>query len=201
MSTGQWVQLLTEDGLTMEVMGTARQYIPCRAEITSPTNDWERSWSLCRLSGLGSDLTSFNFKVLHKLLPTKQSPHYLTQATPATCTHCEVGIDEDIEHALIHCNYNCGVGQVLLTAVQHQAPDTTVLSLLHLELTDLPEESVLSLTTFISAFLLAIWERRQSKSRMYLYDIRATLEARCLLLRETRYGKRVSLLKEMINSI
>ena len=42
MSTGQWVRLLTENGLTMEMVAGQHQYIPCRAESKSPNNDW--SW-------------------------------------------------------------------------------------------------------------------------------------------------------------
>ena len=88
MTTGQWVRLLTEDNLTME-RNIPSQYIPCRAELSSPTTDWELSWRLCRLRGLGSDLSSFNFKLLHGLLVTKQRLHQFTPGTPSTCSHCD----------------------------------------------------------------------------------------------------------------
>ena len=78
MSTGQWVRVLTEQGLTMSVEAGHQQFIPCRAETRYPTNDWTVSWRLCRLPGLGSDLISFNFKLLHGLLVTRQRLHQLT---------------------------------------------------------------------------------------------------------------------------
>ena len=64
MSTSQWARVLIEDGLTMEVTeDQARQYIPCKAELTSPQNDWELSWKHCRLTGLHSEQISFNLKI------------------------------------------------------------------------------------------------------------------------------------------
>ena len=200
MSTGQWVQVLTEDGLTMETRET-RQYIPCRSELSSPTNDWPLSWKLCRLSGLGSDLSSFNFKLLHGLLVTKQRLHHLSPTSAPTCNHCEEQVEEDLQHALIYCKYNNEAGQTLLSIVRDHIPDITAASLLRLDLRNSPEDIELSLTTFISAYLLALWDKRYTKTRIVPYDIRATLEARCLLLRKTRFENQLSTLSEMINSI
>ena len=121
MSTSKWVRLLTKEGLTMET-NVIRQYIPCRAELSSPTTDWDLSWRLCRLKGLGSDLSSFNFKLLLGLLTTKQRLHQFTPATAAMCSHCVDQVEEDLQHALIHCNYNDGAGQSLLSVVQAHRP-------------------------------------------------------------------------------
>ena len=199
MSISQWARYLTEDGLTMESHGNSQQYIPCKSELSSPTSDWELCWRLSRQSGLGSDLLSFNFKLLHGLLVTKQRMHQFSPGTPATCTHCDDDIEEDLQHALINCGYNDGVGQALLSAVHVHLPDASVAALLRLELTDLSEELQLPMVTFISSILLIIWERRLSRSRILLYDIRATLEAKCLLLRKTRLESMVPNLVEMMN--
>ena len=201
MSISQWTRLLTEDGLTMETFGDTQRYIPCKSELSSPTSDWELSWRLCRLSGLGSDLASFNFKLLHGLLVTKQRMHQFSPGTSATCTLCEENVDEDIQHALLHCGYNDGAGQALLEAVHVQLPDTSAAALLRLELAQLPEDLELPMVTFISTILLAIWEKRLSRSRILLYDIRATLEARCLLLRKTRLDNMVPNLVGLINNL
>ena len=201
MTTSQWVRLLTEEGITMEIQDGTRRFIPCRSELSSPTTDWSLSWKLGRLNGLGNELASFNFKLLHGLLVTKQRVHHFTPGTAATCTHCDAQVDEDIQHALIHCNYNNGVGQSLLSVAQLHIPDITAASLLRLELTSISEEYELPLATFISAALLAIWDKRYTKSRIILYDIRATLEARCQLLRETRYESKVPIIRDMINTM
>ena len=39
LTTGQWVRILTEDGMTMQVVYGQQQYIPCRAKVNCPTND------------------------------------------------------------------------------------------------------------------------------------------------------------------
>ena len=126
---------------------------------------------------------------------------HFTRGTAATCTHCDAHVDEDLQHALLHCSYNHGVGQSLLSVAQIHIPDITAASLLRLELASISEEHELPLATFISAVLLAIWDKRYTKSRILLYDIRATLEARCQLLRETRYESTVSILSDMINEM
>ena len=186
MSTGQWVRVLTEQGLTMSVEAGHQQFIPCRAETRYPTNDWTVSWRLCRLPGLGSDLISFNFKLLHGLLVTRQRLHQLTPAANATCSHCDAQVDEDLQHALIDCSYNSGAGQALLSTGQGYIPELTAASLLRLELPSLEADAELSIVTFISAVMMELWNKRMSKSRIQLYDIRATLKARCLLLRKSR---------------
>ena len=163
MSTSQWTRLLTEDGLTMIEENNVRKYIPCRSEPSSPTTDWELVWRQCRQAGLGSDLDSFNFKLLHGLLVTKQRFNHLTPGTPATCSHCQEGVQEDLQHALLHCLYNDGAGQALLSAVQVHLPETDAAALLRLELTNLPEELEFPMMTFISCTLMAIWDKRLSK--------------------------------------
>ena len=201
MSTSQWVRILTEDGLTMEMVGARQQYIPCRAELSSPHTDWSVSWKTCRLTGLASDLVSFNFKLLHGLLITRQRLHHLTPAANATCTHCEEQVEEDLQHALIQCSYNCGTGQNLLSLAQNYIPAMSAPSLLRLELVNLEDETLYSLATLISALLLFIWDERHTRTRITLFDTRATLEARCLLLRKTRFANHAAILTEMINNL
>ena len=64
LTVSQWARTLTEEGLTMEQVPNQNtmQYIPCRAELLSPNNDWLLSWRLCRLRSLSSETISFNFK-------------------------------------------------------------------------------------------------------------------------------------------
>jgi hypothetical protein len=201
MSTSQWVQILTEDGLTMEMVGARQQYIPCRAELCSPHTDCSLSWRICRLNGIGSDLATFNFKLLHGLLVTRLRLHHFTPAATATCTHCDDHADEDLRHALLQCSFNHGTGQTLLQIVKTQIPTMTAASLLRLELANLDEDTEYSLATFISTTLLSIWDKRLTRSRISPFETRATLEARCLLLRKTRFRNQANILMEMINTM
>jgi hypothetical protein len=183
----------------MEMVGVRQQFIPCRAELSSPHTDWSVSWKICRLTGLASDLVSFNFKLRHGLLVTRQRLHHLTPAATATCTHFEEQVDENLQHALIQCSYNSGTGQNLLRVVQTYVPAMSATSLLCLELSSLEDETLYSLATLISALLLSIWDKRHTRTRITPFDTRATLEARCLLLRKTRFANHAAILTEMIN--
>ena len=71
MTEKQWYQFLLESKVTMVETDVIRHLVPCRAEVKNPEFDWDSAWSRARLHGLGSELTSFLFKVLHDLLPTQ----------------------------------------------------------------------------------------------------------------------------------
>ena len=201
MSIKEWTQVLTEENLTMDITTTnTRQYKPCRAEIASPRTDWALSWKFCRLQGLGSDLASFNFKLLHKLLVTKEWIHHLAPAASPLCSHCS-NANEDLLHALINCDYNQDAGNKVLSTVQQYSPNISGPALLRLELTDLPEDAEFPVTYFASSILMFIWEKRMSKARISLYDIRANLEAKCLLLRKTRLQHHLQILEAMLTNL
>ena len=57
MSERDWSRLLTEDYVTMRVNPDSGvcEFLPCKAELASPTTDWELFWFLCRQKGLPPD--------------------------------------------------------------------------------------------------------------------------------------------------
>ena len=87
----------------------------------------------------------------------------------------------------------------LVAAVQQKLPDVTPAGLLRLELPNIKEEDELSIITLASTVLMEIWKKRLNQVRIRLYDIRATLEARCLLLREPRFSAEIESLGEVLN--
>ena len=96
----------------MEVDHIGQQVnIQCRVERASPLTDWERSWRLARLPGLGPENVSFLFKMLHDLLPTQER---VARTKPRASPACQLpGCNSGIEnraHALIFCEGNNGVG-------------------------------------------------------------------------------------------
>ena len=179
-------------------MQGSAEFIPCRAELSSPNADWDLCWRMCRLRGLSSDLDSFNFKLLHGLLVTKKRQHHLNPRSSPICSHCNHQVEEDLDHALVQCSYNDGVGLSLVNIAGIYIPDINTSSLLRLELSNLPESQELPLVTLISTILSTIWEKRQTRARITLFDTRTTLEAKCQLLRETRLSNYSIILEEMI---
>ena len=103
MQAKDWVRFLTEEFITMELDNVTgeQKFIPCRAELASPTTDWSSYWQACRQPGVPPDLASFMWRMLLNLLPTQAKLHRMgtirsPQCKMQGCT--EVGT---LEHELI----------------------------------------------------------------------------------------------------
>ena len=195
MSLKQWYLLLLEDNVTMAEVQNHREYIPCRVELLHPTTDWEVTWRLSRLPGLGSELTSFLHRLLHDLLPTRERQHRITPATPITCKLCPDNAVEDLEHTFFLCAFNREIGTKLV-----QSLCTTPGKLLRLEMVFKDETMELPMVFFAAASLIHIWNCRVSGKQVKLYSIRAEIESRVALLRETRFRSSADKIQEMLNS-
>ena len=169
-----------------------------RAEL--PSTDWTLSWRICRVSGLGSELTSFNLKLLHQLLVCRVRLHQLNPTVSPMCSLCSQ-TNEEFIHTFFDCDYNDDVGKSLLNTVKISIPSITPQAIMHLEFTNLPADYEFPITYFTSFILMTIWEKRMSKSRILPYDIRSTLEAKCILLRKTRHREQVPILEELLNNL
>ena len=119
MTEKQWYRLYLEDCCTMESDGQSdgqSNYIPTRIELASPSTDWEKSWRLARLRGLGPEHTSFLFKLMHKLLLTKERLNRTNPGVTSTCQArgCTGDVIESLEHALVGYAANNNVGKALM---------------------------------------------------------------------------------------
>jgi hypothetical protein len=104
---------------------------------------------------------------------------------------------EDLEHALILCQFNDDFGQQLLEFLRGFTP--ALQSLLRLELHVDPELE-LPVVLFISTILSSVWNLRQSSNRVQKYLVRSQMEAKINLLKETRFSSTVVKLEEFILS-
>ena len=95
--TSQWWSMMTATG-SMYLYN-----VQSRAELSCPTNDWETSWRRARLKGLGSEATSFLWKLLHQLLPTEERLARILPNTSPVCKICSTPTHAD----LIHCFFQC----------------------------------------------------------------------------------------------
>ena len=198
MTIKDWSRCLTECRLTKDMM--SGQFFPSRAEIITPNNDWINSWRLIRLKGLDSNLASFNFKLIHGLLVTKKRKQELKRLASSCCTHCDENVEEDLKHALFECNFNNNIGNKILTTLQQLDEDINPEKILSFDLRRIEEVKELPAMIFTYTGLMEIWNKRSKNSRINLYDIRSTLEARCLLLRETRFRASGDALEDMLRN-
>ena len=172
MTICQWTQLLVEDNLTMFTLEDhSMEYIPCKAELASPSTDWQLTWHLVRLKGLGPVHTSFMWKLLHLLLPIKERIYRIDPNTSPICTLCNQNKIEDLLHTLHTCSYNNGAGQALVKVLTDYMPTINMEKITRLEFNDLAEDMEFSTVWFTTVFLLAIWERQISGSKVRSYKI------------------------------
>ena len=137
------------------------------------------------MKGLGSELISFLFKVLHKLLTTQERLARTNHTVSPLCKApgCSREESEDLVHALVTCEGNMGVGRAVLDCVSRQVDKLTDVQALRLQF----EESLeLPVVWFLAVSWTSIWEARLLGRRPELYRVRADLEAKVSLLRETR---------------
>jgi hypothetical protein len=200
MTEKQWYQLLVEKKITMaETQGEKWQYIPCRVETKIPEIDWNNTWSRTRLQGLGPELMSFLFKVVHDLLPSQERLAKTSPTISGKCKLCVTDMVEDLVHALIRCPGNNGVGEAVLHCLPVQVHGALEEQhALKLQLT-LGESEELPAVWFLAEAWRSIWESRTLGKRPELYKVRADLEAKVSLLRKTRnHGEAAELISTMI---
>ena len=163
MSTGQRYRLLLEQDLTMVEAGDSRwEYIKSRIELSSPASDWETTWRRARLRGLGSEGSSFLWKLLHQLLPTEERLARILPNSSPNCKLCPLPTQADLAHCLFQCSSSRLMGTKLLTAVALHDPLVTPNKLLRLEF-ECENSLEMPLVWMPSQVLLYMWKIRCNK--------------------------------------
>ena len=201
MSSSDWYHYLVEDNITMHTPeDSIKQYLPSRTELAWPANDWDNTWRLARLKGLGPEVTTFLWKLPHNLLPTQERISRITRNSPPLCKLCLNQLVEDQPHAFFLCNSNNDVNNALLSCL---TPTILNLSSRQILLHDfqLDENDELPVVWMIGNFLHKVWTFGADKKLVRLFSIRADLEARASLLRETRFDKHSEKINAMLQSL
>ena len=200
MTEAQWYHFLLEENVIKEENEEQRlNFIPCRAELMNMENDWETSWRRMRLKGLGSELVSFLFKLLHQLLVTQERLSRINQGTTSTCkaAGCPGDRIEDIEHALMKCPGNNDIGRVCMDAVKIHIPDLTIENALLLNF-EIEKSMEFPIVWFLAVTWKNIWDARCVGKQPELYKIRSDMEARIALLRTTRSYENDAIMMEIL---
>ena len=172
------------------------EYIMCRAELASPVTDWEASWRRARIKGLGSEATSFLWKLMHRLLPTEKRIARILPNSSENCKYCPMQTPADLVHSFFNCVKTRVMGRSLLTALRQHDPSVTPSGLLRLEFQE--EGDIVWMTAHILHYM---WTTRTNGRVVDLVLTRAMLESKINLLRETRYSNEVNLLEEIFNNL
>ena len=198
MTTAQWYRLLVEKYITMEEDRDNRmQFINTRTELAFPMIDWESTWRRARLKGLGSEASSFLWKLLHQLLPTEARLSRILPNTSANCKYCVEPIPATLEHCLLLCVKTREVGDWLLGLLREHDNLATPESILKLQF-QANTSFEMPLVWIIANTLLYLWGARSNGRLASLISTRANLESKIALLRETRFRNEHHLLEEML---
>ena len=203
MSEKEWYTFLLEDQVIKEAgHNNVEVYKMCRVERANPDTNWEESWRLARLPGLGPENTSFLFRLVHQTLPTQER---VARTKPGSSSNCKVvGCQGDAEetlcHALFTCNANDRVGSRLLEGVQQVQHGLGAEAALRLEL-QVGEADELPVVWVLATTLRILWNKRQSSTKVNQYVIRSQLEAEVNLLRETRHREAVAKIEDITASM
>ena len=95
---------------------------------------------------------------------------------------------EDTFHCFLTCVISREVSVSVLEAVREDIPNIPPEKMMFLDYGEGIDTNLeLALTWLLSSVWLIMWENRRSKKTCKLYEVRSDLEARCNLLRETRF--------------
>ena len=113
-----------------------------------------------------------------------------------TCRLCTTDEIEDLEHALVTCSGNQGIGIAILKSLPlpHMVQGRHALTLQ----LDLQDHQELPVVFFLAVAWSSIWESRILGNKPVLYKVRAQLEAEVSLLRETRFAEVAETISSMI---
>ena len=202
MKEKDWTRMLTETFVTM-IPDTAEdsQFLPCRAELASPLTDWELAWATCRQSGVSPELASFLWLMMHRLLSTQARLHRMGAVRSAQCKMQGCNEDGTMQHELLLCEKNDGVGLLLVNCLQQQVPNIHHGNILRLEFGEIGEGLSLAMTWLTAITLRFIWKEREAGANIRKYKFRAELEQYISLLRTTRFSEAKDLLQNFKTSM
>ena len=202
MSLKQWYTLLLEDKILMNDE-TPAELLPVRPEVLHPNTDWEQVWKIVRTKGLGSELVSFQYKMIHQLLPTQEriARIGLHEGQPGLCLLCRLEA-EDLVHSFFDCTKNIQVGLALLGCVQQVVPGLSAEAAVLLDLgSALPQDENLAILCILTTGLKYIWETRLAKKVVSTFRMRAEIEAKVAILRKSRHQGSAIIITELIRNL
>ena len=202
LTSKQWYSVLLEERVFMrsENEELTAALIPINIETQHPNTDWPSVWKVLRTKGLGSELISFQFKMVHRLLPTRDrlARLGLDEGQAGLCRHCNLEV-ENLSHCFFDCTKNMIVGLALLGCVQQLIPGLSAEAAVQLDLgVVLPDEENLAALCTLSTGLKYIWEARLAKKVVIKHKMRAEIEAKVTIMRKTRFLSAALKIEEMM---
>ena len=160
----------------------------CKVEEREPESSCHLSYHLARLKGLSPQIKSFNFKMIHQILPCKERLSQILPNSSPNCSLCRMDQPESLLHAIFLCDSNRDAAMYLMELIKVYDNSATQEKMvrLHISCEALYE---LPTTLIICTGMELIWRNRHDRKSTRLYNIRAELECLVLTLRKSRPRK------------
>ena len=119
MTVKQWyTYILERDVIEREIDDEGRhELVPCKVEERHPEAPWSETYRLSRLKGISPATKSFNFKLVHTLLPSSERINHLNGNVSPLC-RLNCGQVEDYLHLFYKCQHNQDAADSLLRCIK-----------------------------------------------------------------------------------
>ena len=112
--------------------------------------------------------------------------------------HPLYNVAEDCPHALLSCPYNNDFNTWIIRLLSEHLPVLPLENITTLNF-DLDPDLLFPVVWLLSTALPLVWQLRQAKKTVKLFNIRADIEARVNLLRNSRLKDAATQIEELLN--
>ena len=186
MSVKQWyTYILERDVIERAIDDEGRkELIPCKVEERNPQAPWYEMYRMSRIKGISPAVKSFNFKLIHTLLPSQERVNHLNPNVSPLC-RLNCGEIEDYQHLFYGCHHNQDAAAALLRCVRSYSQGLTEEDSLtfDVKVDGCFEMAVIGL---LATGLELVWNRRLEKKPTDARTMRSELEWAVILRRKYR---------------
>ena len=153
---------------------------------------------MVRQKGLGPELTSFIFKILHRILPTADRLHRILPNSSPFCNRCNGENIETLEHALVECSANGGVGHALMALVTHYTDyPMSSTDLVTFNIDGSSNSLTFCLVWLVGTVFSETWTKRSHKKNISMLEAQAEVEAQYRMFEKTKMCNEKTLLGDI----
>ena len=166
MTVKQWYRHLLETNVTMEKLDNeGRMKVKlCKVEEREPDVNWQVIYHMSRLKGHNPQVKSFNFKLVHQLLPCKERLSQILPSSAPLYSLCTSQQPESIFHSFFECDRNKDAALYLLNLTRVYDSTVSALKITRLQIsTEVLCELQLCCFSVLAWSLFGdnVWKRRQ----------------------------------------
>ena len=186
ISVKQLYYLLLDRGVThtSEDSSVPPVKIMSKLELTYQDRDFTGTYRLSRLFGLSPEQKSFLFKLLQRLLPTRERLFRIGKVVSPDCVHCPGQVD-DVEHLFSCPNFTHimnPLSNCLTTTLGYLPPeDITSLNIYPTESMELP------VVWLVATSLSLVWEAKSTGKQISFTSFQSEVLVRASFLKQTKW--------------